>query len=302
MKTLTMLLGLAAAQMQAQVPAPVQRVYGPLSVETKYGRLVFENVTLWPGSDLTWDTQPWFSATIENTGVALHVIQLGIYYRCFAGDPEPVPYKAIIPTITTGTSSFTEPYPQGGALSCIPEEISIAVTSLETVNRPNAEGLLGRSPWGSAPRESVQRVEAAERAREEALQEAREEVVRKEEEAREEAASRRVAEQTAKAKQDADAKARREHLAKFPILNSGTPSVFVGADRKCSEQFVQAMSMDGLEMRKRLADLVSYGCGFIEESGSQVVRARADGVYCQVRFVDGKHQGEYGWTPCSWVE
>ena len=60
------------------------------------------------------------------------------------------------------------------------------------------------------------------------------------------------------------------YLAKLPMIVSGGESIFLGSDRKCAEQFQQALAMDGLEKRKRLADLISHGCGFIAASPARV--------------------------------
>jgi len=94
----------------------------------------------------------------------------------------------------------------------------------------------------------------------------------------------------------ADAKARAAMLATLPVVDSGSPAVFFGADRKCSEQFVQALSMEGLEKRKKLAELVTFGCGFTDTGRLRVKRAETQGGFCRVIPMEGKHQGSAGWA------
>jgi hypothetical protein len=93
----------------------------------------------------------------------------------------------------------------------------------------------------------------------------------------------------------------RAAIAKLPIVDSGMVSVFVASDRKCSEQFVDALKMEGIEKRKRLADLVTYGCGFLVDPGMHVSRIREDRAFCEVRVANGKKLGS-GWVPCAWVK
>ncbi len=79
-------------------------------------------------------------------------------------------------------------------------------------------------------------------------------------------------------------------------------TVFIGADRKCSEQFVQVLSMEGLERRKRLAELLSYQCGFLEKGSLHAQKLDTNAGYCSIKFVEGEHAGSGGWVPCSWVK
>jgi hypothetical protein len=94
---------------------------------------------------------------------------------------------------------------------------------------------------------------------------------------------------------------RRAILAKASTLDSGTPAAFFGADQKCAQQFLEALSLGGVEMRKKLADLILFKCGYIDESPLKVEKTRADGAYCLVVPVEGQHKGEPGWVPCAWV-
>lgn len=120
----------------------------------------------------------------------------------------------------------------------------------------------------------------------------------------------RVARMSAKAKREAEIEkdrvarmtAHAEYLKTLPIIDNGNPAVFLGADRKCSEQFVQALSMDGLEKRKKMTELVTFGCGFLEDQGSHVTRIQTDSKFCLVAPAEGKYIGRPGWVPCSWVK
>ena len=95
--------------------------------------------------------------------------------------------------------------------------------------------------------------------------------------------------------------ARATALAKFPILNSGTPSAFIGSDRKCAAQFQEALGMEGLEKRKRIADLVSYGCGFLADNPVRVSPGQRDGAFVFVTMMDGKQVSKNGWAPTGWL-
>jgi hypothetical protein len=92
------------------------------------------------------------------------------------------------------------------------------------------------------------------------------------------------------------------YLRSLPTLNNGNAAIFLGADRKCSEQFVQAMSLEGLEKRKKMAELVTFGCGFLVDAGAHVKRLEENTGYCRVTPVEGKQLGKPGWVPCGWVK
>ena len=88
----------------------------------------------------------------------------------------------------------------------------------------------------------------------------------------------------------------------FPTIQSGFNSVFIGSDKKCSAQFLEATNMEGLEKRKRLADLVAFGCGFIVPNGVHVAVERRDGAFASVKIIDGEKAGKDGWVPVAWVK
>lgn len=92
------------------------------------------------------------------------------------------------------------------------------------------------------------------------------------------------------------------YLRSLPTVSNGNVAIFLGADRKCSEQFVQALSMDGLEKRKKMADLVTFGCGYLADAGVHVKRLETESTYCRVAPAEGKQEGKPGWVPCSWVK
>jgi hypothetical protein len=103
-------------------------------------------------------------------------------------------------------------------------------------------------------------------------------------------------------------------IAKLPLLYSSSPmedlhnlsrgihpTVFVASDRKCAVEFQQAQGMEGIEKRKRVAELTAL-CGFVIEGLSpHVERVRADRGFCEVEIRSGAHAGESGWAPCGWI-
>jgi hypothetical protein len=263
---------------------PFQQSYGPLTVNTAYGSLVFQNVTLWKVPEGTGKLLPWFNGDVENkTGTVWRAIQLKISFRC-SDSSEERSFVAMIPTIRDGSTTIADLSPavgwQGNA--CLPKLISIAMVD------------------GTSDRK-LEEEQAAQRASAEALRLATEQVERDEEEAeRRRLAKERLTERKVQAKRLADEKAYAAYLSKFPTIDNGADSVFIGSDRKCSEQFVQAVSLEGLEKRKRLADLISYGCGFVEDRKVHAVKIQTVGAYCLVRLVNGKRPNDSGWVPCTW--
>jgi hypothetical protein len=106
----------------------------------------------------------------------------------------------------------------------------------------------------------------------------------------------------AKSAREATIRARAEFRAKFPTIQSGFTSAFVGSDKKCSAQFQEAVGMEGLEKRKRLADLITFGCGFIVPNLTHVAIERKDGSFALVKMIDGDKANRSGWMPLSWVK
>jgi len=98
------------------------------------------------------------------------------------------------------------------------------------------------------------------------------------------------------------AEAHRAYLAQLPVLFNGSEQIFVGSDRKCSQQFIEALSMEGLEKRKRIADLVSYGCGFTVPAGTHVKVSQKAASFVEVSIVEGQHNAKSGWVPVGWVK
>jgi hypothetical protein len=60
--------------------------------------------------------------------------------------------------------------------------------------------------------------------------------------------------------------------------------------------------MDGLERRKRLTDLLAYGCGFNVPSGThaRVLDRRAG--FSLIELLDPKSNGGRGWAKDSWLK
>jgi hypothetical protein len=105
------------------------------------------------------------------------------------------------------------------------------------------------------------------------------------------------------AKKKADAPVQEAaRVAKLPQLVSGRVHAFLGSDRKCAEQFQQALTMDGLEKRKRIADLLSYDCGILVDDMVHVspIGFLVSG-YRLVSVEEGNDRLKRGWVPESWV-
>jgi hypothetical protein len=120
-------------------------------------------------------------------------------------------------------------------------------------------------------------------------------------------------------------------MAKLPILNgdlvvqdgkgAGSSLAFLASDQKCAEQFQQALSMEGLGKRQRIADLVTYKCGSLiktpvrlEKLSLATVESIMDkAIYVRVTIADvpelsvaginlpGESKGRSGWVPLSWL-
>jgi hypothetical protein len=94
-------------------------------------------------------------------------------------------------------------------------------------------------------------------------------------------------------------------IAGTPVVNSGSEKTFVAADEKCAHDFGDAIRDGGLKGRKELADLISYGCGFVENSGFHAVQVgEPRGLYCRIDMVDpltGTPRND-GWVQCDWIK
>jgi hypothetical protein len=100
----------------------------------------------------------------------------------------------------------------------------------------------------------------------------------------------------AEQKTDADAKARahREYLTSLPHLSGATDKVPVAVDAGCLADMRKARSLEGLERRKKIAELLAYGCIFMAPSGTHVrATKRADGSYA-VDLEDSAMAGKSG--------
>jgi hypothetical protein len=60
--------------------------------------------------------------------------------------------------------------------------------------------------------------------------------------------------------------------------------------------------MDGLEKRKKLADLLSYGCGFLVPSNTHVEVVQRNAAHALVRSIEGTITGKMGWVPSTWIK
>jgi len=105
-----------------------------------------------------------------------------------------------------------------------------------------------------------------------------------------------------KLKAKREAAERKAFLSKFPLLFNGMPLVFLGSDRKCAQQFIEAAAMEGLEKRKRFAELISFGCGVTVNSPTRVRIIQKDRPYALVEVIDGQSIGQKGWVPDQWLQ
>jgi hypothetical protein len=97
-------------------------------------------------------------------------------------------------------------------------------------------------------------------------------------------------------KTDADTRARahREYLSSLPRLYGATDKVPVAVDAGCLADLRKARSLEGVERRKKLAELLAYGCIFMAPSGTHVqATKRADGSYA-VDLEDNAVAGKSG--------
>lgn len=100
----------------------------------------------------------------------------------------------------------------------------------------------------------------------------------------------------------AAAAARAAALAKKPKLDSGAAAVPVAADRKCLDQTMAALGVEGLESRKRIAELVKYGCIFTVPRLTPIDVLKADGRYSLVGVAAGGSAGKQGWVATDWIK
>jgi hypothetical protein len=71
---------------------------------------------------------------------------------------------------------------------------------------------------------------------------------------------------------------------------------FVASDQQCLSDYVTAVKAGGLEMRKRIAELIAYKCGYVVAAGTYVstVSKSAGGV--RVKIERGPNTGMTGWV------
>ncbi len=107
--------------------------------------------------------------------------------------------------------------------------------------------------------------------------------------------------EAAQREQERIATERSKMLAGAPKLDSGTAPVLLGADKKCLDQAIEASKMEGLEKRKKTAELVAYGCVFTVDRLTPVGVEGAEGRYSRVTPIDGPQAGHTGWVLSSWI-
>jgi len=107
--------------------------------------------------------------------------------------------------------------------------------------------------------------------------------------------------EAAQREQERIATERSKMLASAPKLDSGTGPVLLGADKKCLDQAIEASKMEGLEKRKKIAELAGYGCVFTVDRLPPVRVEGAEGGFSRVTPIDGPKAGHTGWVLSSWL-
>ncbi len=88
-----------------------------------------------------------------------------------------------------------------------------------------------------------------------------------------------------------------EDSARAILVDSGSSVGLLAADTKCAAELKEAMSLQGLEGRKKLAELVTYKCITTYDSPIHAVEIGRDETWAQVRIIEGPASGKSGWVP-----
>lgn len=90
-------------------------------------------------------------------------------------------------------------------------------------------------------------------------------------------------------------------LTTLPIVDAHPNPLFVAADRKCAMQFQQSLKLDGLDLRKAMAELVAYSCGFIVPSAVRATQENSDSGFALITISEGSFKNRAGWVPLLWI-
>jgi len=96
--------------------------------------------------------------------------------------------------------------------------------------------------------------------------------------------------------------ARAAALARKLKLDSGASAVPVAADPKCLDQTIAALEAEGLESRKRVAELMKYGCIFTVPKMTPVDVLKSEGRHSFVGVAAGVSVGKRGWVATEWLK
>lgn len=96
--------------------------------------------------------------------------------------------------------------------------------------------------------------------------------------------------------------AEEQRLSRLPTVGRDTAPVFVGSDKKCTSEFIAAEKMEGLEKRKKIADLLAYGCGFIANPGAHVTPEHRVEDFVFITIENGPQIQKHGWIHSSWLK
>lgn len=104
------------------------------------------------------------------------------------------------------------------------------------------------------------------------------------------------------AERKAEAEKHRAFLAKLPKLNRNGVAAPVASDLGCLRDAEAVLGEEGLEARKKLSELISYGCIFVPPVLTPVVRLGSEGNAVWIKIADGDYEGRVGWVRKSWLE
>jgi hypothetical protein len=76
---------------------------------------------------------------------------------------------------------------------------------------------------------------------------------------------------------------------------------FVASDPQCFSDYLAAIKAGGLEMRKKIAELITYDCGYVEDPGTYVTVLSETSDSAHVEIEHGPHKGASGWVSKSSV-
>jgi hypothetical protein len=86
-------------------------------------------------------------------------------------------------------------------------------------------------------------------------------------------------------------------MKSLPMVSSGAKQTFVASDKKCAAQFQEAAGIEGIEGKKKLAEIILL-CGYMVDSGTKIESYQMEGEY---GFVSVFESDIKGWVPRKWI-